>query len=124
MKLEDTTIEFALSDNLQEKCNKLSVEPELQVSLLTGLVKLNGSGAYLSEEKKSARAQSMSLIYKLRTVNEEMMFRQNKDKIDMEMLTSPNINSTHVVVGVDWGAVCVVTCETKKVKISPKSEEP
>ena len=111
MDLGDTTIELVLSDNLQEKFNKLNVEAELQVSLLAGLIKLSGSGSYLGEEKKSARTQSMSLIYKLRTVNEEVMLRQNKDKIDIEMLKSPNVNGTHVVVAIDWGAVCSVTCE-------------
>ncbi|XP_038059602.1 uncharacterized protein LOC119730679 [Patiria miniata] len=114
MDLGDTSIELVMSDNLQEKFSKLNVEAELQVSLLAGLIKLSGSGSYLEEEKKSARAQSMSLIYKLRTVNEEIMLRQNKDKIDLEILSPSNgqtVDATHVVVAIDWGAVCSVTCE-------------
>ncbi|XP_038059710.1 uncharacterized protein LOC119730753 [Patiria miniata] len=114
MDLGDTSIEIVMSDNIQEKFNTLNVEAELQVSLLAGLIKLSGSGSYLGEERKSARAQSMSLIYKLRTVNEEIMLRQNKDKIDLEILSPLNgqtIDATHVVVAIDWGAVCTVTCE-------------
>ncbi|XP_038060059.1 uncharacterized protein LOC119731108 [Patiria miniata] len=114
MDLGDTSIELVMSDNIQEKFNKLNVEAELQVSLLAGLIKLSGSGSYLGDERKSARAQSMSLIYKLRTVNEEIMLRQNKDKIDLEILSPSNvqtINATHVVCAIDWGAVCSITCE-------------
>ncbi|XP_038059627.1 uncharacterized protein LOC119730696 [Patiria miniata] len=114
MDIAGTSIELVMSDNLQEKYNKLNVEAELQVSLMAGLIRLSGSGSYLGEERKSARAQSMSLIYKLRTVNEEIMLRQNKNKIDLEILspsTRQTVNATHVVVAIDWGAVCTVTCE-------------
>ncbi|XP_038059663.1 uncharacterized protein LOC119730719 [Patiria miniata] len=103
-----------MSDNIQDKFNKLNVEAELQVSFLAGLIKLSGSGSYLGEERKSARAQSMSLIYKLRTFHEEIMLRQHKDKIDLAILSPSNgqtVNATHVVVAIDWGAVCSVTCE-------------
>ncbi|XP_072024922.1 uncharacterized protein [Amphiura filiformis] len=114
LDLGNTSIELVLTDNVQEKFKKLEVEAELQVSLLAGMVKLSGSGAFLGEEKKSARAQSMSLLYKLRTVNEEIMIRHNKDKIDMDIMSPSNeqsVSATHVVVSIDWGAVCSVTCE-------------
>ncbi|XP_038059614.1 uncharacterized protein LOC119730688 [Patiria miniata] len=112
--LWDTSIELVMSDSIQEKFSKLNVEAELQVSVLAGLIKLSGSGSYLEEERKSARAQSMSLIYKLRTVNEEIMLCQNKDKIDLDILSPSNgqtVNATHVVVAINWGALCTVTCE-------------
>jgi hypothetical protein len=54
-----------LSDNIGEKFHKLGIEADLQVSILSGLVKLSGSGSYLNEERKSARAASMSLVYKV-----------------------------------------------------------
>ncbi|XP_072027712.1 uncharacterized protein [Amphiura filiformis] len=114
VEIRNTSIELVLTDTLQEKFNKLEVETELQASLLAGLVKLNGPGSYFEEERKSARAQRMSLLYNLRTVNEEVMIRQNKDKIDMNILSPSNgqlVNATHVVVAIDWGAVCSVTCE-------------
>ncbi|XP_028408705.1 uncharacterized protein LOC114531265 [Dendronephthya gigantea] len=74
-----------------------------------------GSGAYFNEEKKSARTQSMSLVYKIRTINEEFMLpfmRQNRDKIDLEILKAgEDLLATHVVVAIDWGAVCSITCQ-------------
>ena len=110
MDLGETTTELVTSDSLQDKCSKLDVEGELQVSLLLGMIKLTGSGAYLSEEKKSARTQSISLIYKLRTVNEDVMIRHNKNMIDRDVL-SQQCDATHVVVAIDWGAMCSVTCK-------------
>ncbi|XP_072022743.1 uncharacterized protein [Amphiura filiformis] len=112
--LSSTSIEFVETGTLQEKFNQLAVEGELQVSLMSGLVKSSGSGEYLSQESKSARAQSMSLLYKVKTVNEEIMIRQCKKKIDMEILSPSEgqaVDATHVVFSIDWGAVCSVTCE-------------
>ncbi|KAJ8034997.1 Neoverrucotoxin subunit beta [Holothuria leucospilota] len=114
MDLGDASAELVMTDSIQEKFNKLDIEAELQVSLLSGLVKLGGSGAYIGEEKKSARAQSMSLLYKLQTVSEEIMIRHHKDKIDVDILSHSNdrgVDATHVVVAIAWGAVISVTCE-------------
>nr|XP_054753970.1 uncharacterized protein LOC129259735 [Lytechinus pictus] len=111
MDLAETVIELTMVDSLQEKCQKLNVEAELEASVFTGMVKLGGSGTYLADEQKSARAHSMSLIYKLKTTNEEVMLTQNKHLIDKEILSDTNPDATHVVVGIDWGAQCTITCE-------------
>ncbi|XP_041461184.1 uncharacterized protein LOC121412439 [Lytechinus variegatus] len=116
MDLAETVIEMTTSDSLLEKCKKLNIEAELEVSVATGMVKLDGSGAFLGDEQTSARAQSMSLIYKLKTVNEEVMLRQNKDIIDKEILYDTKPDATHVVVGIDWGAQCTITCEYQNVE--------
>ena len=79
-------VELVKTDSIQEKFEKLNVEGELQLSVLSGLVEGRGSGAYLGEERKSARNQSMSLIYRLKTVHEELMVRQNKEHIDLDVL--------------------------------------
>ncbi|XP_072048943.1 uncharacterized protein [Amphiura filiformis] len=111
--LGNTSIEFVLEDNLTEKFNKLGVEAELQVSLLAGMVELKGSGSYLGEQRHSARAQSISLLYKSRTVNQKVMIRHHKEVIDMGILSPREgkvVKATHVVYAIDWGAVCTVTC--------------
>ncbi|XP_054761933.2 uncharacterized protein LOC129268409 [Lytechinus pictus] len=111
MDIDETVIEVTKSDELQEKFKTLDVEPELQMSVLTDMVKLSGSGAYLGDDRKSAMTQSMSLIYKVKTVNEEVMLSHNRGIIDKDILSDASLNATHVVVGIDWGVQCLVTCE-------------
>ena len=65
MDLGSNTVDLVLSDNIQERFHKLGIDAQLQVSVLSGLVKLSGSGSYLNEERKSARAARMSLIFKV-----------------------------------------------------------
>ena len=107
-----TCIESVKTDSIKEKFKKFNVEGEFQVSVLSKIVEVSGAGAFLTEERKSAKTQSMSLIYRVNTVHEELMIRQNKDKIDLDILKHWKASdATHVVVGIDWGAVCSVTCE-------------
>ena len=63
--LGSTTVELVLSDNIEDKFSKLGLDAELQVSVLAGMVKLSGSGKYLNEERKSAKAARMSCIFKV-----------------------------------------------------------
>ena len=59
------TVDLVLLDSIEEKFHKLGVEAQLQVSILSGLVKLSGSGSYLNEERRSSRAARMSCVYKV-----------------------------------------------------------
>ena len=70
--IEETLIELVMSDSIQKKYTKFDIEEELQLSVLAGMVTLNGSGAYFAEERTRAGTNSMSLIYKLRNVKEEI----------------------------------------------------
>nr|XP_054761934.1 uncharacterized protein LOC129268410 [Lytechinus pictus] len=114
MDIAETEIEMTISDSLEEKCKILDVEDELQLSVAVGMVELSGSGAFLGDERRSAKNQSNSLIYKLSTVNEEVILSQSRDIIDKEVLSGTNPSATHVVVGIDWGAQCTITCEYEK----------
>ncbi len=111
-KLGKMSVELVMPNSIQDKFKKFDIEAELQISLLADLVKLSGFGAHFNEEKKSARTQSMSLVYRIRTINEEFRLRQNRDKVDEEIWKAgSDLQATHVVVGIDWGAVCSITCQ-------------
>ena len=119
------SIEVVTTDSLQEKFEKLDVEADLQVSVLAGMVDTSGSGAYLREQTNSGKTKSMSLLYKLKTVEDEIIMRQNKHMIDKDVLSpseGQSIDATHVVFAIGWGAVCSVTCEYKPEEHEDVSE--
>ena len=112
--MEHTSIEVVTTDSLQEKFEKLDVETDLQVSVLSGMVDTSGSGDYLKEQTNRVKTRSMSLLYKLKTVEDEIIMRQNKHMISRDVLLpleGQSIAATHVVFAIGWGAVCSVTCE-------------
>lgn len=104
-------VDFELTDRLSEKFSKLDVNAELQLSVLAGLVNLKGSGNYLSEEKASAKAARMTLLYSITTTSESINIfdKELKENIDLDVIDC--LEATHVVVGIEWGANCTVTAE-------------
>jgi len=115
----DLEVDLVLSDNIVEKFHKLGIEPDLQVSILSGLVEPMGASSFLKEERKSARAARMSLVYKVLTVREEIYpgQKQFREKIDLALLgRAASLGATHVLVGIDWGAMGAITCEDENAQ--------
>ena len=101
--------ELLMSDSLENKFSKLNIEAELSVSILSGLVKVSGSGKFLDEKRSSAKKSTMSLIYNVEMRSEEITLSQLKEKINFDALETED--ATHVLTGIDWGARCTVTAE-------------
>ena len=105
-----TDSQFIHSDTYSEKFDKLNIKAEFKVSILAGLLGLGGSGKYLMDEKKSARAIRSSLLYNIQTKVERISLFDValKDCFSIEAL---NQKATHVVVEVGWGANSLITME-------------
>ncbi len=103
--------QYVRSETFSEKFEKLDIKADLKVSILAGLLKLEGHGKYLSDEKKSARAVRSSLLYNINTKVErlEIFNEQLRDCFSLDAIS--NKNATHVVVEVNWGANSMVTLE-------------
>ncbi|PAV68185.1 hypothetical protein WR25_19342 [Diploscapter pachys] len=108
---ERTNIEYINQDSIGEKCNNLNVESELKATLLCGKVAgVDGHGKYLSNESSTARETSITLISKMMTKHEKL----NVDRGEVVNLILPEViqstqNATHVVVGIQWGAMAMAT---------------
>lgn len=107
----DTQFEYEYLDTFEQKFKKLDVQAELKVSVLAGLFKLEGCGKYLSNEKESYKSVRSSLIYSIRT-KEEQFSISNANLNGLVSYDALNIpNATHVVVGIKWGANVVASFE-------------
>lgn len=115
-------IVFIYSDTFTEKFSKLDVKAELQVSVLCGLLTLEGSGCYLSDEKTSARSVRSSLLYNLKTTEESLNIyhEELKDAYSLDAIQSGI--GTHLVVGISWGANCLLSCEYRNIEAKDNKE--
>ncbi len=115
-------IVFIHSDTFSEKFSKLDVKAELQVSVLCGLLTLEGAGCYLSDEKTSARSVKSSLLYNLKTTEESLnvYHEELKDTFSIDAIESGI--GTHVVVGISWGANCLLSCEYRNIEAKDNKE--
>ncbi|XP_037049902.1 neoverrucotoxin subunit alpha-like [Bradysia coprophila] len=115
-------IVFIHSDTFTEKFSKLDVRAELQVSVLCGLLTLEGAGCYLSDEKTSARSVKSSLLYNLKTKEESLnvYHEELKEAYSIDAILSGI--GTHLVVGISWGANCLLSCEYRNVEAKDNKE--
>ncbi|CAF3572212.1 unnamed protein product, partial [Rotaria socialis] len=111
MDVPSTRLEYDFSETFEEKCNKLDVQAQLRANVLAGLFVLEGSGKYLSDEKKSYKSVKCTLINDIRTKEESFTISNEKlkDLICYDAIKMPN--ATHVVVGIKWGANVLASFE-------------
>ena len=107
---QHSDIEFAIVNNLQDRLKNLDISGELQVSALCGKFGLSASGsaAYLNHEKNSFKSVESTLRCRIKTVTEKLQifYDEVRDCVSQEALRVSG--ATHVVIGIEWGANCVI----------------
>ena len=111
-------LKFIYSEAVREKLAKLGIEGSISLSILAGLVPLEGSGKYLQEEIQAEHAVRSTLLYsvgtKVETVNvhheDFPSYVSARALGDQDGLTA--CGATHVVTKIDWGAKVLVTLES------------
>ncbi|KAJ6223142.1 hypothetical protein RDWZM_001687 [Blomia tropicalis] len=106
-----TKLEYTLMDTLSEKFRVMDISGELKVSILSGLFKLQGSGRYFKDTKKSYKSAKASLIQSISTEYEEISITDKNIKTLVNMDVLEQIDATHVVVGIQWGGKVLISVE-------------
>ncbi|CAB4395287.1 unnamed protein product [Rhizophagus irregularis] len=100
INIPHTEILYEYENTYKEKFNKLDVGAELKLSVLTGLIHLEGSGKYLNDVKNSLKSVKGTLIYKITTVDENLDIHRDDVRacISTDVFTN-NQNATYVISG-------------------------
>lgn len=109
-----SSIEYicSLNDSLEEKFNYLNINAELRLSIMCGLLNIEGnSGKYLEEKKSNDKLIRGTIIYRIKTknerlnlTNEELLKRVPAGILDRD-------DATHVISGINWGSNMIATFE-------------
>jgi len=105
----ETKSSFSVVDSWEKKLGTLDVSAELSASVLSGMVKLEGSAKLLMSwktNKKEARVTKFCRVLtkhqRLNIMNDEL-----RDCLALDALSERT--ATHVVVGIQWGGNAVLT---------------
>ena len=107
------TSDFFVDENLSQKetFNKLNVEASMKLSLMAGLITVEGSAKYLKQTKTNSRTVRVTFMFNVRTKEQYLQV----SRADLHQYFSPdaleNPNATHCVVGIKWGARVAATFE-------------
>ncbi|KAF4073307.1 hypothetical protein AMELA_G00257160 [Ameiurus melas] len=100
----NTEFTVTTSDTIAEKAKHLKVDGELKLSLLVGLVKVNGAASYFNDNKKSFKQQRVTLHYRVNTKFEQLTIDHlAKGKMNLHKVNDHG-KATHVVTAVLYGA--------------------
>ena len=116
---------FLDSENtFSSKFQKLGIEPGLMLSVMSGMVKLEGHAKYLSDTSSSRNVAKASLTYKETTVRRQLTSDALHNPDFNELLTDHGKNDefTHVVVGIEYGRMCTMVFE-RDVKENEELED-
>ena len=115
-------IEYCLTDTLKDKFEKLDINGELSVSVLSGLLTLSGSAKFMNERKESAKSVRCTLYYKSRTKTESLNIFNDDLSGVVSMESLRDIKATHVVVGISWGANATISFDYANTENREKNE--
>eukprot|EP00064_Thunnus_orientalis_P012603 superscaffoldBa00001953_g12638 len=105
-------------DTIDSKSSLLDVEASLKVSVLSGLIKVEGSAKYLNDQKKFKNQSRVTLQYKATTHFKQLSMTelgtQNTQQTDVIKKSS----ATHVVTGIQYGANAFFVFDSEKLEDS------
>ena len=102
-----TDIVLIASELVREQFEKLGIDTELSLSIMSDMVNLSGSSAYLNSQYRSGKSAHMTLVYSVKTKFQEV--EGIRSKVNVDYLECEK--ATHIVDGIQWGAKCSITCE-------------
>ena len=99
-----------------ERADSLSVEANLEVNVLSGMVQVSAGGKYLTSEKQSSTSVRIVLAYDATTYFTTMPFTETPvDESNIDFCSNNNLASvggpTHVVTSVQYGTKAFVLFE-------------
>lgn len=109
--------------SLNDKFKALDVTGELKLSVITGIVKVEGCGRYVLEEHKESNVVAIHLTSVITTETESVDVFKDKVKkaIDGNRLTNA-MDTTHVVTGIIFGGRAACSFVFRDVSDSKREE--
>ena len=101
-KQRSSSCKVIAEDSIQEKSTTLGVDANLKLSLMCGLVSVEGAASYLNDQKSSKKQSRVTLQYTSTTRFVQLTMDQIGDIEFPDVLNDQD--ATHVVTGIQYGA--------------------
>lgn len=116
---ESIEVTSLVEDTFKNKANFLDISGSLKLSIMAGLITLEGSAKYLTDRRSSYTKQRVAILVKCQTRFSEFIIPQ-KQAESFEVLK--NGLATHLVTGVTYGGSAVFVFERQASTTSDKQE--
>ncbi|CAF1438722.1 unnamed protein product [Adineta ricciae] len=116
--------DYLMDDNKSqsETLNNLNIEGSMKLSLLSGVLKAEGSAKYLNQTKTDSRTVRVTFTYKAKTKYEHLQISMTDLLKCVSFDAFQNPHATHCVIGITYGA-CVAATFEQTASNSKEAEE-
>ncbi|CAF3814079.1 unnamed protein product [Rotaria sordida] len=99
------------NESQKDTFNKLNIDASMKVSLMAGLLNVEGSAKYLNQTKTDSRTVRVTHILHMKTKKQHLHISMTDlcNYFSSDALDNPN--ATHCVIGITWGANVAATFE-------------
>jgi hypothetical protein len=103
-----SSMSYSTDQSFKDKASNLDINGSLNLSILSGLVQVQGSGKYLTEAKETSGKNVITLLFKGQTKVEKLVIPRSFEDQSHHFCKLRN-HATHVVTSVTYGgnAICV-----------------
>jgi GTP-binding protein EngB required for normal cell division len=105
------TYNYTMKDTVEEKLQNLDISAELSASILGGFLDCSLSANYIMKKKSDSLSQSASVTCNMQTCTEILQPESLRAQL-LSLVSLENLNATHVICGVEWGAQMVIEART------------
>lgn len=115
-----TDLKIRMSDSFEDKSSVLDVSASLSLEVLGGLIKVEGSGQYLTDSKANSEQHSWAMSLFLRTQEQRLLFEEKKvvDKRPHDIDTViERDQATHFVSSIVYGGSMVIELLSRRVEL-------
>src|ERR1700722_6860676 len=99
------------NESQKDTFNKLNIDASMKVSLMAGLLNIEGSAKYLNKKKTESRTVRVTHILHMKTKKQHLHISMNDLCKYFSSDALENLNATHCVIGITWGANVAATFE-------------
>lgn len=100
-----TSTDITCDDSFDQKASSIGIEGELKLSVISGLLgNLGGSAKFVRDRVKCSNQVRVVMKYSCKTRNEQLSMNHLAQSNISHPEVVDNIQATHVVVGLDYGA--------------------
>ena len=115
-----TDLKLKMSDSFEEKSSVLDVSASLSLEVLGGLVKVEGSGQYLTDSKANSEQHSWAMSLFLRKQEKRLLFEE-KTVVDKRPRDIDNVierdQATHFVSSIVYGGSIIIELLSRRVEL-------
>ena len=114
-RMENSSVHLIMEDSLDCKAKHMGISGEDKLGVMSGMIKLSGSGEYLSDTKTTEMVARVSLHYQstseFRQLDTTSLLKTLPDECGKSSTITKLNLATHVVVGILYGADAVFVFE-------------